>query len=75
VDEMKTSLYRRLDWVLEILEHSNKEMKKLALTSPNCISKAIVERRTQIDSARTIIKEIIDLHKKEKNESTPSNRK
>jgi hypothetical protein len=61
--------------VLEILEHSNKEMKKLVLASPNCISKAIAERRTQIDSARTIIKEIIDEYKKEKNESTPSNRK
>jgi len=61
--------------LLEILEHSNKEMKKLVLASPNCISKAIAERRTQIDSARTIIKEIIDEYKKEKNESTPSNRK
>lgn len=68
-------VYRRLGWALEILEDANKGMKKLVLTSPNCISKAIAENRTQIDSARTIIKEIIDLYKKEKNESTPSNRK
>jgi hypothetical protein len=68
-------VYRRLGWALEILEDANKGMKKLVLTSPNCISKAIVENRTQIDSARTIIKEIIEEYKKEKNESTPSNRK
>ena len=70
-----TKVYRRLGWALEILEDANKGMKKLVLTSPNCISKAISENRTQIDSARTIIKEIVEEYKKEKNESTTSNRK
>lgn len=73
--EMSKPLYRRLGWVLDILEDANKGMKELVLTSPNCVSKAIVENRTQIASARAIIKEIIDSYKKEKNESTPSNRK
>ena len=72
---MSKPLYRRLGWVLDILEDANKGMKELVLTSPICISKAIADNRTQIASARAIIKEIIDSYKKEKNESTPSNRK
>jgi len=75
VVEMSKPLYRRLGWVLDILEDTNKGMKKLVSDSPNTIAKGIADKRTQIDSARIIINEIIEEHKRkqQKNESTTAN--
>jgi hypothetical protein len=75
VVEMSKPLYRRLGWVLDILEDANKGMKKLVSDSPNTIAKGIADKRTQIDSARIIITEIIEEHKRkqQKNESITAN--
>ena len=70
-------LYQRLGWALSILENANAELLEFSHKTPNTISKFVTERRTQIDSARIILTEIIRDHKNKKektaNESTPSN--
>jgi len=75
VVEMSKPLYRRLGWVLDILEDTNKGMKKLVSDSPNTIAKGFAYKSTQIDSARIIINEIIEEYKRkqQKNESTTAN--
>lgn len=66
VAEMKL-LYRRLQWVLDILDDCNPKLKELADQQKlYALSKAILERRTQVSSARAILREIIQEHQKEK---------